>query len=320
VTDYAERVIAGGIVAGPHVRAACRRHLDDLERGADRGLKWDPKAARRTIDFFPDVLRLNGGQWEGRRFDLLPWQSFVVGSIFGWKLDDRTRRFRVAYVETAKGSGKSPMAAGVGLYGLTSDGEPRAEVYSAATKKDQAQVLFRDAVAMVDQSPALSERIAKSGIGENTWNLAYRKTGSWFRPISADDGQSGPRPHISLLDEIHEHRTPYMVETLKAGMKSRRQPLMLMITNAGTDRTSVCWQYHDFAVKVADGSLTDDSFFGYVCALDEGDDAFGDEACWPKVNPSLDAGLPGLKYLRDQVAQARGMAGKESIVRRLNFC
>ncbi len=320
VATYAKGVVAKKIIAGPHVRDACARHLKDLKEGPKRGLVWDLDAARRAIEFFRDVLRLNGGEWEGKPYQLLGWQAFIVGSLFGWLDRDGARRFRVAYVETAKGSGKSPIAAGIGLYGLVADGEARAEVYAAATKKDQAQILFRDAVAMVDQSPALAKRIAKSGVGENVWNLAYRKTGSWFRPISADDGQSGPRPHISLLDEIHEHKTGYVVEMLKAGQKSRRQPMMFMITNSGTDRHTVCWEYHDYGAKVSAGAIKDDSFFAYVCALDEGEDPLKNEKCWPKVNPSLATGLPGLKYLRDQVAQARGMPAKESIVRRLNFC
>lgn len=320
MTRYARAVTGGKIVAGPHVRAACQRHLKDLEHGPDRGLWFDREAAGRALGFFLDVLRLNGGEWEGKPYELLPWQAFVVGSLFGWKDVDGYRRFRVAYVETAKGSGKSPMAAGIGLYGLTADGEARAEVYAAATKKDQAMILFRDAVAMRDLSPELSKRLIKSGVGENVWNLAYHKTGSFFRPISADDGQSGPRPHIALLDEIHEHRTGMVVEMVRAGTKSRRQALILMITNSGASKQSVCWEYHDYAAKVAASQVEDDSFFGFVCSLDEGDDPFKDEACWAKANPSLAYGLPGLKYLREQVTQARGMPAKESVVRRLNFC
>jgi phage terminase large subunit-like protein len=320
VAKYAKDVLAGKIVAGPHVRNSCKRHLEDLKDGFARGLVWDLPAAMHAIGYFRDVLRLNGGEWEGKPYDPFPWELFIIGSIFGWKLADNTRRFRVGYVETAKGSGKSPIAAGIGLFGLTADGEARAEVYAAATKKDQAQILFRDAVAMVDQSPALRSRIVKSGVGENVWNLAYRDAASWFRPISADDGQSGPRPHFSLLDEVHEHRTGYVVEMLKAGQKWRRQPLMFMITNSGTEKTSVCGEYHDYAIRVAAGDTMDDSFFSYVCALDKDEEPFKDEACWPKVNPSLPYGLPGMKYLRDQVAQARGMPAKESVVRRLNFC
>lgn len=320
VGKYARAVIKGTIAAGPHVRAACKRHLDDMKHAADRGFFFDKKLAARAIGFFRDVLCLNGGEYEGVPYELLPWQAFIIGSLFGWVDAKGDRRFRMAYIETAKGSGKSPLAAGIGMYGLVADGESRAEVYAAATKKDQAMILFRDAVAMVDQSPALSKVLGKSGVGASTWNLAYIKTGSFFRPISADDGQSGPRPHIALLDEIHEHKTSNVVEMLRAGTKSRRQALIVMITNSGFDKQSVCWQYHDYGTKIAAQQKADDSFFAYVCAIDEGEDPFHNEDCWHKVNPSLKYGLPGMKYIREQVTQARGMPGKESIVRRLNFC
>ena len=331
------------------MRDACRRHLQDLVRGKARGLHWDVEAANRFIAFCRDVLRLNGGQWEGKPFVLNGWQCFVGGSLFGWKrverglepmrgspkwnratLEASPRRFTTAFVETGKGSGKSPLAAAIGLYGLTSDNEARAEIYAAATKKDQAMVLFRDAVTMVDLSPALTHLIAKSGVGERTWNLAYRRTGSWFRPLSSDDGQSGPRPHIALLDEIHEHRTNLMVEMMKLGQKGRRQPLLLGITNSGVDRTSVCWDYHERGIKVASGAIEDDGFFAYICTLDvltsgkgkgKQEDPFKSERCWPKVNPSLEeSDLPGMKYLRDQVTGARGMPSRAYLVRRLNFC
>lgn len=320
VTSYARDVLAGKIVAGPHVRDACKRHMRDLEEAPNRGFFFDLEKVNRVVGFFRDVLRLNGGQFEGKPYEVLGWQAFTLGSLIGWVDADGLRRFRIAYIETGKGSGKSPLAAGIGLYGLVADGEARAEIYAGATKKDQAMILFRDAVAMVDQSPQLSARLRKSGVGENVWNLAYLEKGSFFRPISADDGQSGPRPHIGLLDEIHEHKTNGVVEMLRAGTKSRQQALIVMITNSGTDKRTVCWDYHDYASKVSAGLIEDDSFFGYVCALDESDDPLADESCWPKVNPSLQDGLPGLKYLREQVTQARGMPSKESVVRRLNFC
>lgn len=321
VTTYAQEVVAGKRITGPHVRAQCERHLRDLKTGKQRGLKWDVEKSNDAQGFFADVLKLNGGDFEGKSFELLPWQKFVVGSLFGWQGADGYRRFRVAYVETAKGSGKSPLAAGVGMKGLVADNEPRAEIYSAATKKDQAMILFRDAVAMVDQSPELSKRLTKSGTGERCWNLAYMAQGAFFRPISSDDGQSGPRPHIGLIDELHEHKTNTVVEMMRAGTKSRRQALIFMITNAGHNRMGPCWGYHEYGAKVAAGEVQDDAFFPYICALDEDDDPFSDESCWLKANPSLqDADLPGMKYIREQVVEAKGMPSKEAIVRRLNFC
>lgn len=325
-TAFAQQVLAGEVIAGPHVRDACARHLRDLADGAQRGLRWNLAAAVEAIAFFEEVLCLNGGQFEGRPFLLQGWQAFIVGSIYGWqrfddKLGDWVRRFRVTYCETGKGSGKSPLAAGVGMHGLTADGETRAEIYAAATKRDQAMILFRDAVAMFQQSPELMNRLIPSGSGENVWNLGYRATGSWFRPISADEGQSGPRPHIALVDEVHEHKTAQVVEMMRAGTKSRRQALIFMITNSGSGKNTPCGIYHDYACEVAAGKRVDDAFFSFVCGLDEGDDPLHDESCWPKANPSLQfANLPGLQYLREQVTEARGMPAKEALVRRLNFC
>lgn len=321
VTEYAQSVVDGVRVAGPHVRGQCARHLRDLKEGKKRGLVWNLDEANKALRFYSNVLKLNGGDYEGKPFELLPWQKFVVGSLFGWQGVDGYRRFRVAYVETAKGSGKSPLAAGIGMKGLVADNEPRAEIYSAATKKDQAMILFRDAVAMVDQSPELAKRLTKSGTGERCWNLAYMAQGAFFRPISSDDGQSGPRPHIGLIDELHEHKTNTVVEMMRAGTKSRRQALIFMITNAGHNRMGPCWSYHEYGAKVAAGEVEDDAFFPFVCGLDELDDPFADESCWLKANPSLqDADLPGMKYIREQVVEAKGMPSKEAIVRRLNFC
>ena len=320
VTYYAQRVVAGEIVAGPHVRDACARHLRDLENAHERGLYWDLEAARYAIEFFPAVLRLNGGKFEGIPFELELWQGFIVGSIHGWRWQSNgLRRFQLVYIETAKGSGKSPLAAGLGLFGLIADGEQRAEVYAAATKMDQAKILFRDAVSMVDQSPELNAVIHRSGSRGKEWNLAYHETSSFFKPISADDGQSGPRPHIGLLDEVHEHKNANVIEMMRAGFKFREQPLLIMITNSGSDRKSICWNYHKYGADICGGTVEDDTFFAYICALDPGEDPFTNEACWIKANPSLGVTVQE-KYLRDQVVQARKMPAKASLVKRLNFC
>ena len=321
VTTYARKVVAGKIIAGPHVRAACDRHLEDLEKAPSRGFFFDLEIVDRVIGFYRDVLRLNGGDYEGKPYELLDWQKFIVGSLFGWVDAQGYRSFRIAYIETGKGSGKSPLVAGIGLYGLVADSELRAEIYAAATKKDQAMVLFRDAVAMVNQAGLLRRFIKKSGVGQQTWNLEYtRSDGSFFKPISSDESQSGPRPHIGLIDEVHEHKTAHAIDMMRAGFKFRTQPMIVMITNSGSDKKSPCGIHHDYAIQVASGQRKDDEFFGYVCALDSGDDPFKDEKCWHKVNPSLKYGLPGIKYLRGQVKDAKGMPSKEAIVRRLNFC
>lgn len=314
--------MGGQIVAGPYVRAACRRHLQDLVEGPARGLRWNLDNVHRVIGFFRDVLVLNVGEAEDAKlipFVLQPPQAFIIGSIFGWvHRATGFRRFRTCYVEEGKGNGKSPTAAGIGLYGTVADNEPGAECYAAATNIDQALIMFRDAIAMRDHSPTLKATLVKNG-GANCRNLSYPKRGAFFRAITSGDGKSGPRPHFSLVDELHEHPNSNVVDMLSLGQKGRRQPLIFEITNSGFDKQSVCYQHHEYSIRVAQGLEIDDTWFAYVCALDEGDDPLKDESCWPKANPLLGVTIQP-EYLRKQVREALGMPGKQSTVKRLNFC
>lgn len=276
------------------------------------------------------MLKLAAGKFEGKPFHLEPSQKFKTGSLFGWKTADGNRRFRRAYIEEGKGNGKSPWAAGIGMYLMLADGEPRAEIYAAASQKTQAAILFKAAVAMVQQSPALSKRLTPSGVNP-VWNLADLKSGSFFRPISTDEAHSGPLPSGALCDEIHEHRDGRVIEMLERGFKSRRQPLLVMITNSGSDRTSVCWQEHEHAVRVAAGTMTpddeftfvgeaiDDTTFSFVCALDKGDYFLEDRSCWAKANPLLGVSMPA-EELERAVAQAKAIPGKLNNILRLHGC
>lgn len=333
-TAWAKKVVARKVVAGPHVRNACRRHLDDLKHGKKRGLHYDPAAAAKAIRFYEERLKLSDGQFEGRPFLLHDSQAFKTGNIFGWKRKNGTRRFRRAYIEEGKGNGKSPWVAGLGIYGLTVDGEAGAEIYAAASKKDQAQVLFRDAVKMVKQSPELKKRLTLSGGAGKEHNIAWLKTTSFFKPISREAGRtgSGPRPHFALCDEIHEMTERSIVEMLERGFKFRLQPLLAMITNSGTDRNSFCYEQHEHAVRVAAGNPDakdddphylgepiDDTTFAFVCSLDPGDDPLTDPSCWAKANPLLGVTITE-EWLAEQVAQAKAMPGALNGILRLHFC
>ena len=303
VNAYAQAVLYGTEVAGPHVRNACRRHFADLEHGHERGLRFDERSAAHVFKFFEDGLKLSDGQFDGKPFLLHPSQAFKLGSIFGWLKADGSRRFQTAYIEEGKGNGKSPFAGGVGLYGLTADAEPGAQIYACAAKKDQARILFSDACKMVRQSPALLKRLTFSGGIGKEFNIAHHRSSSFFLPISKEAGKtgSGPRPHFALADEVHEHPDRTIIEMLQRGFKFRRQPLLLMITNSGSDRNSVCWEERERAVRVAAGTQTpDDDFtyvgetwegsdtvFAYVCSLDKDDDPMTDPSCWAKANPLL---------------------------------
>lgn len=331
VTTYARQVRDGKIVAGPHVRAACSRHLRDLETGPRRGLRFDGSKAARVILFFADELRLAAGSHEGQPFKLLGWQAFILGSIFGWlRADTGKRRFRVAYIETGKGSGKSPLLAGTGIYLLVADEEPGAEIYVAATTKDQARVPFRAAASFHRQSPGLATRLVASTTNREVSRLTYhqdprRKSYGFFMPISGEDRQSGPLPHGVLIDELHEWPNAGLLNVLEAGMKGRQQPLMMIITNSGPKKLGVCYDQHEYARKVVHGMIEDDSFFGYVCANDlqpDGKteiDPFDHPEEWVKTNPSLGETIQR-EYLERQVLRARNVPSLEADVRRLNFC
>jgi len=335
VNSYARAVLDGKIVAGPHVRNACRRHFDDIERCGERGFHWNDDAATRVFRFFEERLKLSDGQFDGKPFLLHESQAFKLGSIFGWVRDDGSRRFRTVYIEEGKGNGKSPFAGGVGLYGLTADKEAGAQIYAAAAKKDQAQILFQDACKMVRQAPAINARLKFSGGLGKEFNIAHHASGSFFRPISKEAGKtgSGPRPHFALCDEVHEHPDRGIMEMLQRGFKFRRQPLLLMITNSGSDRNSVCWEERTRAVQVVTGTKTpDDDFtyvgeawagsdtvFAYICGLDKGDDPMVDSSCWVKANPLLGTILTD-EYLAGVVAEAAAVPGKLNNILRLHFC
>lgn len=326
-TQYAQDVVSGTIIAGPYVRAACQRHLNDLQYGHERGLIWDPEKAQRVIDFFKYVLTVEVeekdeyGEVHSRAvpFILRPWQAFIVGSLYGWVNEAGFRRFRRAYVEIGKGNGKSPMAAGIGHYMLVAQKKLRAEVYSAATDKDQASILFRDAVEMWQRSSNLKKRLNPSGQNP-VWQLTHLDTSSYFKPISSEKkGKSGIRPYCALIDEVHEHADNSVIEMMRAGTKGNKEALIFEITNSGFDKKSVCGQEHDYSIEVVTGVKENDAWFAYVCSCDEGDDPFEDESCWIKANPNLGVSIQP-EYIREQVLEAKGMPSKEGLVRRLNFC
>ena len=311
VTAYARDVIAGRVVTGRLVRLAADRHLRDLKQGRGRGLAWRPERAQRVIDFFR-ILRLPDGPGAGQSFELLPWQEFVVGSLFGWYAADGRRRFHYAFVSVGRANGKSPLAAGIGLYMLAMDDEAGAQVYSAATTRDQAKIVFNDAVAMAEKSPAFWPKLTKT-----VNNLAFMQLRSFFRPLAAEAStMDGLRVHGAMVDELHEHPNGDVLAKLRTGMKSS-QPLLFMITTAGYDRHSVCFEEHEHSLKVLEGIIENDAYFSFIASLDDKDD-WQDEACWLKANPSLGR-IVRLDTLREECELARQIPGQQNAFKRLRL-
>lgn len=312
VGRYATDVVAGKVVAGKLVRQACQRHLADM--ASPHRMVWDPVEAQRAIDFFA-LLTHHKGEWAGRTIHLEPWEDFIVGSLFGWKRADGTRRFRDAYVEVARKNGKTELASGIGLLLAFFDKEGGAEVYAAATKRDQAKIVWDEAARMVKASPGLRSRI-RSTVG----SLFIEGTASKFAPLGADaDTLDGLNVHGSLVDEVHAHRNRALWDVLGTASGARRQPVRFAITTAGYDRKSLCWELHTFGQAVLDGleGPAADATFVYIATLDEGDDPF-DEANWPKPNPNLDISVKR-DELREQASRAQAMPGARNAFLRLRM-
>ncbi|HMR01750.1 MAG TPA: terminase large subunit [Candidatus Competibacter phosphatis] len=298
--QYIDDVLSGRQVCCKWVWLAVERHVRDLETGAARGLRFDEGAARHVIDFF-GFLRHSKGEWAGRVVELEPWQQFMLGCLFGWQTTEGRRRFRTAYLEISRKNGKSLIASGVGLYLLDADGEGGAEVYSAATKRAQAKITFDEAARMVKASPFLRRRIRSVRD-----NLHILGTASKFEPLGRDaDSMDGLNIHGAIIDELHAHKTRDVWDVLETATGARRQPLMFAITTAGFDRESVCWELHDYAGKVLEGVIEDDSFFGMIFSIDADDD-WEDEATWVKANPNLGVSVKP-DDLRAKAAKAREM-------------
>lgn len=291
VADYARRVVAGVLPACKWVRLACERHIRDLKDAHERGLWWDQDAADAAIEFF-GLLRHSKGKWNDEPFALSPWQAFIVGSLFGWKRWDGLRRFRIAFVEVPRKNGKTTLAAGIALYLFVCDGEAGAEIYSAATKKDQARLVFNDAKAFVAKAPELNEIVTRWKV-----QLEIPELRSKFEPLGADaDSLDGLNPFVVVCDEIHAWKSRDLWDVLLTGMGAREQPLALPITTAGDFSDSIYNELHTDVEQVLEGVVTDDEVFGYIATIDADDD-WRDPAAWAKANPGL-----GVSLRQDELA------------------
>lgn len=294
---YVEDVLAGFVPAGKLVIAACRRHQADLERSRSKAwpFRFDPQLGGRACRFIEQLPHIKG-PLAGQRIKLEPWQCFKTASIFGWvHKTTGKRRFRRVYIEVPRGNAKSTWGAGVALYCLAADGEGGAEVYSAATTRDQARIVWGVAQQMARRAP---EFMARLGVGVLAHAITVESTASLFRAVSAEaDTLDGLNVHLALIDELHAHRTRDVYDVLETGTGKRDQSLLLAITTAGADTSGICYEVRSDAVKVLDESASDDNFFALIYTIDEGDD-WTAEATHRKANPNW-----GVSVRPDVIAQ-----------------
>jgi phage terminase large subunit-like protein len=253
------------------------------------------------------------GQWAGQRFTLLPWQRKVTETLFGTLRDDGTRQYRTCYVEVPRKNGKSTWAAAMVLKLLCADGEAGAEVYGAAGDRDQAGIVFAAAAEMARATSGLGSALK---IIDSTKRIVYQRTGSFYRAIPADaSGSHGFNASGIVLDEAHVQPNRELYDVLVTSVGARRQPLVFIITTAGYDRNSLCWELHEYARQVAAGIIDDPTFLPVLFGADEADD-WQDEAVWQKANPSLGQTVP-LDFLRTEAARAKEVPAYENTFRRL---
>jgi phage terminase large subunit-like protein len=309
-TVYARAVVGGKILAGALHRASCARHLRDLAARKTSGLVWSPAHAAHVATF-ASYLRHWKGEWRGRPLVLEPWQAFVLGCVFGWRRADGSRRFRVAYVEVPRKNGKSTLGGIVALYLAFADGEPGAEVYTAATKREQARIVFECCRNMVRLAPALARRL---DVREHA--IVQRGSASTLQPVSADAStMDGLNVHGAIIDELHAHRTSGVVDVLETATAARRQPLQCELTTAGIGQTSICWKHHDYTARVVDPAtgVVDDAWFGFVAGADP-EDAFDDPRVWAKANPNFGVSVKA-EYLAEKAAKALQFPAAQNVFR-----
>jgi len=296
-TNYARRVVNGDILACDFTTKACQRHLSDLERQNTDDFPYvfnplmvDSQSAEyrpaERVCYFIEQLPHVKGKWarDKLKIKLEDWQVFIEASVFGWvHRDTGLRRFKTAYIEVPRKNAKTTLASGNGLYLLERDDEMGAEVYSAATTADQARISWSIAKSMVDKSPGMQVRF---GVRTFAHSIVVNDSGSSFKYLSSDShGLDGLNISGAIIDELHAHKSRDVFDVVETATGSREQPIIFIITTAGSNRAGICYEQRIYLTKLLRQAAHDESYFGIIYTLDEDDD-WTDPAVWAKANPN----------------------------------
>ena len=310
--QYARDVVEGRIPACAYVKQACQRQLDDLAR------EWTDEfpyvfattLAERVCRFVEHLPHIKG-KWAGKPIVMEPWQVFILSTVFGWVREDGSRRFRVVYTEVPRKNAKSTISSGVGLYLLAADEEGGAEVYSAATTRDQARIVWNDAKCMVDRTEGLRRRF---GVSTGAHSIYVEDTASLFKALSRDQGGNldGLNVHGAIIDELHAHKTREIYDVVETATGARTQPLIWNITTAGFNRAGICYELRGYAAGVLSGAAPDEEFFGIIYTVDDEDlkdvgRLLTDPTLWAKANPNW-----GISVSPDDIARKARKASRVS--------
>ena len=311
---YIGDCLSGAIPVCREVKLAYQRHVDDLSRCAELGLVFNPNHAQKVINLF-SKLKHYKGEFAGKPLVLEPWQQSIIWVVYGWRKGsaDGPRRFQQVYLEIPKKNGKTTMLAGIGTYHFGFDGESGAEVYTAATKKDQAKLCFSDIKSFIENNVILKREF---DIQQN--KILWHRNQSKIEPLSKESNTAdGFNPSMAIVDELHRHTDASMVNLLVNSMATRVQPMTMEITTAGDNKQSVCYKHREYTRNVNRRKFTDESWFGLIYTIDDNDDWRNPDS-WAKANPNLGTGK-SVEYLQRMVRNATNDPTNENDVKRYHF-
>lgn len=319
-TKYAVDVIAGKINAGDLVKRACQRHLDDIEKSKAAPYKYyfDVEQAERIIDF-AEMLTIAEG-YEEQSVECYPFQYFILGSINGWrKKEGKHRRFRTSYVQIGRQNGKSFLNGILAAYYGNFDKYKHPKVYCTATKKDQADIVFKEIIKFIRADKELEECFE---IHEYNSTIECLFTNGEIKALSGDTkSMDGFRPYLGIVDEYHAHKNNQMYKLLEGGIKKMKSALISVITTAGFDLKSPCFALYEYCVKLMKGVVQNDTQFVYIAQMDETDDMWNPQN-WIKANPILQYDPDALENMIPIGETAKEMGGdtlRDFIVKQLNM-
>lgn len=282
IQTYWHQIQTGAVIVSKRVEKQYKKIANTLDN-PQPGYHFDIKRGNKPIEFIEKFCRHSKGEWAGKPVKLELFQKAYIMTLFGFR-DDLTgfRKYRESLFMVARKNGKSTMASGIALYMMIADNEPGAEIFSCASKKDQAKIIFNETHNMVKQSPDLSKFIRK-----RKTDLYFEPTLSKFEPLGKNSNSlDGLNSHLCVIDELHSINDRNIYEVMKQSMSARRQPLMLMVTTSGTVRENIFDDIYAYACGVVDGTFEDETFLPIIYELDNKNE-YKDPAKWIKANPGL---------------------------------
>lgn len=322
VTKYALDVVEGRVVAGELAILACQRHLDDLEKSKSDSFiyRFAIERAHRIIEFAETLQIAEGDSEERGPLRLKPFQDFILGSLWGWvRKNTGHRRFRSSYVQLARQNGKSMLNGIMGLYSGNFDGYRYPQIYCTATKSEQAKIVLNEMIKMIREDKDLEEIF---DIKEYESAIQCLLTGGTIKALGRDTKSiDGFRPYLGIVDEYHAHKDNQMYKLLEGGTGKLKQCLISVITTAGFDLNSPCYELYEYSCNLLRGVFENDAQFVYIAQMDKDDDIW-DESNWIKANPLICETEKGIELMRDIANKAKDMGGNELrdfMTKRLNI-